>query len=81
LQNNSALIAYHRHAAAANGEAEEYAMVLLNFSENANQISVPFPKAGVWTEMIDSAATVNVSEAGAVQTISVPSHYGMVFVL
>jgi hypothetical protein len=44
LLNNSGIVAYHRNAPADAGRAEEYAMVLLNFSDNANSISVPFPK-------------------------------------
>jgi maltooligosyltrehalose trehalohydrolase len=84
LQNNNGMIAYHRHAPAGSGRAEEYAMVLLNFSDNTNSIAVPFPKAGVWRELIDDdqrTLTVNVPADGAVQTITVPSHYGQVFVL
>ena len=78
------IIAYHRHAPAAGGSAEQYAMVLVNFDDNAGTISVPFPKAGTWTEMLDADVrnlTLNVASAGAVQTITVPSNYGMIFVL
>jgi 1,4-alpha-glucan branching enzyme len=84
LQNNNGLVAYHRHAPSASGQPEEYAMVLLNFSDNTNTISVPFPIAGVWRELIDNdirTLIVNVPSDGAVQTITVPSHYGFVFVL
>jgi len=58
--------------------------VLVNFDDNAGTISVPFPKAGAWTEMLDADVrnlTLNVASAGAVQTITVPSNYGMIFVL
>jgi hypothetical protein len=78
------IIAYHRHAPAAGGGAEQYAMVLVNFADSAGTISVPFPKAGTWTEMLDADVrnlTINVAAAGAVQTITVPSNYGMIFVL
>ena len=83
LQNNSQLIAYHRHAAAANGQPEDYAMVLLNFSDSAATITVPFPKAGSWQEMIDNDIrnyAVAVSSDGAMQNVLVPSNYGYVFV-
>ncbi len=82
LQGNQ-VIAYHRHAPAAGGQAEEFAMVLLNFGDSAGTIRVPFPKAGTWHEMIDKEfrdQTVNVGSDGAVQTIIVPSNYGMIFV-
>jgi 1,4-alpha-glucan branching enzyme len=78
------IIAYHRHSPAAGGGAEQYAMVLVNFADSAGTISVPFPKAGTWTEMLDADVrnlTINVAAAGAVQTITVPSNYGMIFVL
>ena len=78
------IIAYHRHAPAAGGAAEQYAMVLVNFADSAGTISIPFPKAGTWTEMLDADMrnlTLNVAAAGAVQTITVPSNYGMIFVL
>ena len=78
------IIAYHRHAPAAGGSAEQYAMVLVNFADSAGTISVPFPKAGTWTEMLDADVrnlTISVAAAGAVQTITVPSNYGMIFAL
>ena len=84
LQNNSGMLAYHRHAPAADGQPEEYAMVVLNFSDNRNSISIPFPKAGVWREMVDDdkrTLTLNVPSDGAMVTVQgVPSHYGFVFV-
>ena len=54
-------------------------MVLLNFSSFNETITVPFPKAGAWTEKIDGVMTVNVTAAGDAQTIAVPSWYGYVF--
>lgn len=83
LQGNGVL-AYHRHAAAAPGTAEQYAMVLLNFGGSDASITVPFPKAGAWTEMVDAdtrTMTLNVTTAGAPQTITVPSWYGYIFLL
>jgi maltooligosyltrehalose trehalohydrolase len=82
LQNNSGIIAYHRHAPAT--EAEEYAMVLSNFSDNDGFISVPFPKAGVWRELIDEdvrTLTITVDSDGDFKNVPVHSHYGAVFVL
>jgi maltooligosyltrehalose trehalohydrolase len=78
LQGNS-IVAYSRHAPATATTADQYAMVLLNFSGNNETITVPFPKAGAWTEKIDDFVTINVAAAGDAQTITVPSWYGYVF--
>jgi hypothetical protein len=59
-------------------------MVLLNFSASPGTITLPFPAAGVWTEMIDAdvnPTSVDVATAGDAQTITVPSWYGHVYVL
>jgi maltooligosyltrehalose trehalohydrolase len=82
----SQLIAFHRHAPAGPAGPEEYAMVILNFSGSADTISVPFPKAGVWTEKLDASfrpapLTVTVASAGDTQTITVPSNYGYIFIV
>jgi 1,4-alpha-glucan branching enzyme len=77
------IIAYHRYAPADGAAAEDWAFVLLNFADAAGQISVPFPKAGTWQEMLDAdqrSYSVTVAADGDVQTIAVPSNYGMVFV-
>jgi 1,4-alpha-glucan branching enzyme len=77
------IIAYHRYAPAIGAQPENWAMVLLNFAGNAAQISVPFPKAGQWREMLDDdlrSYVVNVANDGDPQTIMVPSNYGMVFI-
>ncbi len=81
LQGGSQTLAYHRHAAAANGEPEEYAMVVLNFSDSDASIGLPFPKAGTWQEKIDGQIQVQVASDGATQTVNVSSHYGLVLIL
>jgi len=85
LQGNQ-LIAYHRHASTDATNPEEYAMVILNFASSPDTIQVPFPKAGVWTERLDDDVrtipwTVSITAAGASQSITVPSHYGCIFLL
>ncbi len=86
----NAILAYHRHAAAAGGTAEQFAMVVINFGWAEGQISLPFPVAGVWTESVDAKLradaqmpplTVTVAKAGDFASVSVPSHYGYVFLL
>ncbi len=77
------VIAYHRHAPAADGQPDEYAMVFLNFADTAGTIGVPFPRAGNWQEMIDAdlrVQTVAVANDGDVQSVTVPPNYGMVYV-
>ncbi|HVN03492.1 MAG TPA: alpha-amylase family glycosyl hydrolase [Bryobacteraceae bacterium] len=86
LQGGSRLVAYHRHALASGAAPEQYAMVILNFAPTAGTIQVPFPKAGVWTEQLDADVrpapwTINVAAPGALQTVTVPSNYGCIFVL
>lgn len=81
----TAILAYHRHAAADAGNAEEFAMVLLNFGDNSGSIAVPYPKAGTYREMIDDDARpshydLSVASDGEFHTVIVPSHYGFVFV-
>ena len=82
----TAILAYHRHAAADATHAEEFAMVLLNFGDNSGSIAVPFPKAGTWREMIDDDARPShfditiASDGDTPPAIIVPSHYGFVFV-
>lgn len=77
------IVAFHRHAAAVGALADEWAMVLLNFADAAGTITVPFPKAGTWQELLDAdqrSNELNVANDGDVQTVQVPSHYGMVFI-
>jgi maltooligosyltrehalose trehalohydrolase len=78
------VIAYHRYAPPGNAsEPEDWAMVLLNFAGIAGQISVPFPKAGKWQEMLDADQQTNILTVGAdgeMRSISVPSNYGMIFI-
>jgi 1,4-alpha-glucan branching enzyme len=85
LQGNE-LIAYHRHAPATATDAEQYAMVILNFGSASATINLPFPKAGTWTEMLDADVrttplTVMVPTAGSFEIVSVPSNYGFVLIL
>lgn len=83
LQGNN-ILAYHRHAPATAIAPEQYAMVLLNFGGSPGNITIPFPKAGTWTEMIDAdvnPTSLNVASDGSLLTVNVPSWYGYVFLL
>lgn len=83
---NSQIIAYHRHAPASGGNPESWALVLLNFSDSAGTISVPFPSVGTWREQLDDLSRapahldIQVINAGDVQQVTVPSNYGQVWV-
>jgi maltooligosyltrehalose trehalohydrolase len=74
------IIAYHRHAPASGTDPEDWAFVLLNFGANGAQITVPFPKAGKWQEMLDGSDVKTVVKDGDPQTIDVSSNYGKVFI-
>ena len=83
----NAIVAYHRHAPAG-AAAEQYAMVVINFGQATGQISLPFPTAGTWTDMVDAKdratvgaapLSVTIPNAGSVATVTVPSNYGYVF--
>jgi 1,4-alpha-glucan branching enzyme len=83
LQGNR-IIAYHRRAPAQNGLREEFAMIVLNFADANASISLPFPKAGTWREMLDAdvrpvSLDLAVGANEEVHTVAVPSNYGMVF--
>jgi hypothetical protein len=80
------LVAYHRHAPAVPPAGEQFALVILNFSAYADTIRLPFPAAGAWTEALDADTRPNpwpiqVQAPGDVQSITVPSNYGYIFVL
>jgi maltooligosyltrehalose trehalohydrolase len=86
----NAIVAYHRHAPAADGVAEQYAMVVINFGQAVGQISLPFPAAGVWTEAVDAKMradagmpplTIAIPNTGDFASVTVPSNYGYVFLL
>jgi hypothetical protein len=82
IEQGSQIIAYHRHAAATEKSAEQFVMVLLNFADSAGTITVPFPKAGAWKEMIDAdirGQTLSVPSDGANQTLVVLSNFGCAF--
>jgi maltooligosyltrehalose trehalohydrolase len=77
------VIAYHRYAPATATDPEEWAMVLLNFAGSAGKISVPFPKAGKWQEMLDADQQTNiiaVAVDGEMQNPTVNANYGMVWI-
>ena len=75
------IVAYMRQST----PAEQIAIVVLNFSDTQQSISLPFPEPGAYREMIDNDVRqtpydIVVSSANQNVTINVPSNYGYVFV-
>jgi 1,4-alpha-glucan branching enzyme len=90
FQPANQVLAYHRHAAATPTQAEELAVVFLNFSNQPQTLGIPFLLAGTYREMLDDAARrqsgqpswdVTAAVAGQTITVTVPSNYGCVFLL
>jgi len=79
-------IAYRRHAPATATEPEEYVLVFLNFSDSEQTLSVPFPIAGTFREMLDddvqggSHREIKVSSNGQLLDVQIPSNYGQIYV-
>ncbi len=60
-------------------------MVVLNFGPKDASITLPFPKAGTWREMLDddvrsASFDVTVAAPGELHSLTVPSHYGFVLI-
>ena len=75
------MVVYHRRSSAT----RQIAIVLLNFTDRQQTISVPFPDKGTYVEMIDddvrsSPLTVALQNPNQFITVSVPSNYGYIFV-
>ena len=75
------IVAYTRRSTAANQDA----LVLLNFSDQDQSISVPFPTPGVYRKMIDNDVRpapfeITVNAANQMATVDVPPNYGYIFV-
>ena len=79
-------IAYSRRADATATEPEQVAMVFLNFSDFEQSLTVPFPVAGTYREMLDDDARgpshldLTVASPGQSHTVKIPANYGQVYV-
>lgn len=79
-------IAYSRRADATAAEPEQTVMVFLNFSDFEQSLTVPFPMAGTYREMLDDDARgsshldLTVTSPGESHTVKIPSNYGQVYV-
>ncbi len=75
------IVAYSRQSTAA----QQFAIVFLNFSDQQQSISLPFPEPGTYREMIDDAVRstpfeISVSSANQYINVDVPSNYGYIFI-
>jgi len=72
------IIAYRRSAPG------ETALVFLNFADSPLTMTIPFPTAGTYRELVDDAERVaSLALTGATgdpMTVTVPSKYGYVFI-
>ena len=64
---------------------QQTAVVLLNFSNNDQSVTIPFPKAGTYREMINNDVRaqpweITVHNDGDAISLTIPSNYGYVFV-
>jgi hypothetical protein len=60
---------------------EEQLVVLLNFSDAAAQVWVPFARAGRWHERIDGVTVLDIGSDDQWTQVVVPSNYGAVYAL
>lgn len=76
---NRGLLAYQRDPDDPN---EPAVMVLLNFGDQDGELSIPFPKAGRWTEQLNGqpAETLNLGLGDTERPVRVPANYGKLFV-
>ena len=80
-RTHDGIVAYSRQSAAA----RQFAIVFLNFSDQPQSISVPFPEPGTYREMIDNDVRtapfdITVSNANQYINVDVPSNYGYIFI-
>jgi 1,4-alpha-glucan branching enzyme len=77
------VIAFHRHADAAGGAPQQDVLVLINTWNDPATVSLPWPRAGTWQELIDGAGalqpSVVVGALGDLVEVTVPSNYGAVY--
>lgn len=72
-------VAYQRQA------PQQTAVVILNFSNSDQSVTIPFPKAGTYREMINNDVRpqpweITVPNDGDTVQVTVPSNYGYIFV-
>lgn len=79
------VVAYRRQMSATANTPQQTAIVVLNFSNNDQSVTIPFSKAGTYREMINNDVRsrpleIAVDDDGDIVQMIVPSNYGYVFV-
>ena len=78
-------VAYQRRTSAAERILQQTAVVLINFSNNDQSVTITFPTAGTYREMINNSVRaqpweITVHNDGDTVSLTIPSNYGYVFV-
>jgi 1,4-alpha-glucan branching enzyme len=78
-------VAYQRQTPVMADIPQQTAVVLINFSNSDQGITIPFPKAGIYREMINDDVRaqpleITVRNDGDAVQVSIPSNYGYIFV-
>ena len=78
-------VAYQRQTSASASSPQQTAVVLLNFSNNDQSVTISFPKAGTYREMINNDVRaqpwdITVPHDGDTVALTIPSNYGYIFV-
>jgi 1,4-alpha-glucan branching enzyme len=78
-------VAYQRQTPATADTVQQTAVVLINFSNSDQGITIPFPQAGTYREMINDDVRAQPLEITVYNDndpvqVSIPSNYGYVFV-
>ena len=61
-------------------------LIFLNFSDSQQALSVPFPIAGTYREMLDDDVRgtnhleIKISSSGQFQQVQIPANYGQIYV-
>lgn len=73
------LVIFHRWGAAAAGGGVERFIIALNFSAQDQQVDIPFPTNGAWTDQLPNRTQVASVTNFWLRGWTVPSNYGCVF--
>lgn len=75
---NKKVIAFRRNS--MTGDPVQSAMIALNFSNQTQEIWLPFPNAGLWNQSIDGHhPTVQVNADNEWKPVHLPGNYGAIF--
>jgi maltooligosyltrehalose trehalohydrolase len=78
-------VAYQRQTPTTENTPQQTAVIILNFSNNDQTVTIPFPKAGTYREMINNDVRLQplefiVYNDGETVQVTIPSNYGYIFI-